>query len=99
MVRQHNVVPPIENVKELTHVALAFMTSDRFNVVNQTDWSLFTTVQAVRSEFVDGTKIMIAIGGWGDSVGFEEAARNKESRLLFAKNVQAMIIATGCDGK
>lgn len=41
---------------------------------------------------------MVAIGGWGDTAGFSEAAKSSKSRKLFAKNVKAMIDATGADG-
>jgi GH18 family chitinase len=42
---------------------------------------------------------MVAIGGWGDTEGFEEAARSEEGRRLFARNVKAMVDFTGADGK
>ena len=41
---------------------------------------------------------MVAIGGWGDSDGFSQAAASGESRKLFAKNVKAMVDETGADG-
>ena len=41
---------------------------------------------------------MVAIGGWGDSLGFEEAARDDASRKRWASRVAEMIDATGADG-
>jgi GH18 family chitinase len=41
---------------------------------------------------------MVAIGGWGDSLGFEEAARDDMSRRRWASRVKDMIDATGADG-
>lgn len=41
---------------------------------------------------------MIAIGGWGDSLGFEEAARSQTTRERWAKRVHEMVEATGADG-
>lgn len=73
------------------------MRSSVFNEQNPSSWPFFTTVQEVRSKFVPGIAIMVAIGGWGDT-GFSEAARTDESRNLFAKNVKAMVDATGADG-
>ncbi|KAH7074686.1 glycoside hydrolase superfamily [Paraphoma chrysanthemicola] len=95
---QHNVVPELPLVSDVTHVALAFMRSDIFNDVGRTDWPLFTKVDGVRSKFAEGTAIQIAIGGWGDTAGFDKAAKSEESRELFAKNVKTMLHATGADG-
>lgn len=96
---QHPNVPDPELVSEITHVAIAFMRSSIFNEKKKVpDWSLFTTVDEVRSKFAEGTKIMIAIGGWGD-VGFSKASLTVNTRRLFAKNVKAMVDATGADGK
>ena len=59
---------------------------------------MFTTVEDARSKFHQGTKIMVAIGGWGDTYGFSVAARTTSSRARFARNVAAMVEATGADG-
>lgn len=85
-------------VSDITDVALAFMRSDIFNDANRTDWPLFTTVNEVRPKFSNGTTIEVAIGGWGDTTGFEAAAKTENSRKLFAGNVKAMLDATGADG-
>lgn len=86
-------------MSEITHVALAFMRSSAFNAPGAvTDWPLFTTVSEARAKFREGTKIMVAIGGWGDTEGFSEAARSKKGRQLFASNVKAMVEFTGADG-
>ena len=42
---------------------------------------------------------MVAIGGWGDTAGFEVAAATDGTRKRFARNVRAMVDATGADGK
>ena len=42
---------------------------------------------------------MVAIGGWGDTEGFEVAARTESSRKLFARNVGRMVEETGADGR
>jgi GH18 family chitinase len=79
-------------------VALAFMQSAAFNTPNQSEWPLFTTIDKVRSQFAQDITVMVAIGGWGDTKGFSIAAATDESRALFAKNVKAMVDATGADG-
>jgi hypothetical protein len=96
---QHNIVPELDLVAEITHVALAFMQSSIFNQNDAPDsWPLFTTVTEARSKFAKGTAIMVAIGGWGDTKGFSKAAETDDSRKLFARNVKAMVDHTGADG-
>lgn len=80
-------------------MALAFMSPAIFNNPEVSDWPLFTTVENVRTQFAKGTAVMVAIGGWGDTKGFSEAAATESSRKLFAKNVNAMVEKTGADGK
>ena len=75
------------------------MQSSTFNLPSSTEWPLFTTVNEVRAKFAPGTAVMVAIGGWGDTQGFSEAARTKEGRRLFARNVGVMVDETGADGK
>lgn len=94
------MVPDLSLVSDVTHVALAFMRSSVFNKNDDTsDWPLFTTVDAVRPKFSVGTPIIIAIGGWGDTQGFTEAASTDEGRKLFAHNIKRMVDDTGADGK
>ncbi|CAG8962284.1 hypothetical protein HYFRA_00005339 [Hymenoscyphus fraxineus] len=62
------------------------------------EWPLFTTVSETRKKFEKGTKILVAIGGWGDTDGFEEAASTDEKRELWASNVARMVENTGADG-
>ncbi|KAG9775171.1 glycoside hydrolase family 18 protein, partial [Aureobasidium melanogenum] len=95
---QHNRVPELSLVKDTTHVTLAFMRSEVFNEDDPLEWPLFTSVDAVRSEFAPGTAVMVAIGGWGDTQGFSVAAATEASRKRFAANVKAMVDATGADG-
>ena len=97
--RQHDIIPEKPLVSRVTHVALAFMRSEVFNVPDQREWPLFTTIDEVRPKFKGGTKIQVAIGGWGNTDGFSQAAKTEESRKLFAANVKAMLDATGADGK
>lgn len=98
--RQHNVVPDASLVSEITHVALAFMTPAVFNQPDPATASfpLFTTVDAIRLKFAVGTKVMIAIGGWGDTQGFSVGAATDQSRKLFAQNIKQMVANTGADG-
>ncbi|KAI1272342.1 glycoside hydrolase family 18 protein [Xylaria sp. FL0933] len=97
---QHPVIPEDASLRApITHVALAFMNSDTFNrEENSPSWPIFMSVEEARSKFEPGTKIMVAIGGWGDTSGFDTAARTEESRARFARNVASMVRDTGADG-
>uniref|UniRef100_A0A0P0CNI4 chitinase n=1 Tax=Hypocrella siamensis TaxID=696354 RepID=A0A0P0CNI4_9HYPO len=98
---QHNVVPSSDSrlIDGITHVILAFMRSDVFNSEDASpEFPLFTTVKETRRHFTAETKVMIATGGWGDSLGFEEASRNATSREKWCSNVKRMIDMTGADG-
>ncbi|RBA10631.1 hypothetical protein FPRO05_05220 [Fusarium proliferatum] len=96
---QHDIVPSKSELQDVSHVILAFMRSETFNVDNKPqDYPLFTSVSDVRKRFPGGTKVMVAIGGWGDTQGFEEAAKNETTRKRWARQVAAMVTATGADG-
>lgn len=95
---QHNVVPEPALIVDITHVAIAFMQSSTFNQANISSFPLFATVKEVRAKFAKGTAIMVAIGGWGDTNGFSQAAKTEKSRRQFAQNVKFMVDITGADG-
>ncbi|KKA26424.1 hypothetical protein TD95_000157 [Thielaviopsis punctulata] len=95
---QHPIVPPIHQVRHITHVEMAFLQSDIFNHPPPPSYPLFQTVASTRSQFPSSTKIMVAIGGWGDTAGFETAAQTASSRKTWASNVAAMVRTTGADG-
>ncbi|KAF2969660.1 hypothetical protein GQX73_g3940 [Xylaria multiplex] len=97
---QHPIIPDDVSLRaSITHVALAFMNSNSFNEDDHSSsWPIFMSVDQARSRFEPGTKIMVAIGGWGDTSGFDTAARTEENRARFARNVAAMIRDTGADG-
>ncbi|CAI4214510.1 unnamed protein product [Parascedosporium putredinis] len=52
----------------------------------------------LRPKFHPNTKFLVAIGGWGDSKGFDTAARDEESRDAWARNVARMVDDLGADG-
>jgi hypothetical protein len=95
---QHPIVPDSALVSDVTHVALAFMRAEKFNEQGSSSWPLFTTVEETRPKFAEGTKILVALGGWGDTESFSIAAKTEESRGLFANNVARMVEETGADG-
>lgn len=52
----------------------------------------------MRKRFSPNTKLMLAIGGWGDTDGFSAGAKDEQSRELFAKNVASVLDDNGFDG-
>lgn len=76
---------------------LAFLRSDMFMDDDRNEWPLFRSVASAREAFADGTQILVAIGGWGDT-GFSVVARNDTTRKAFAQNIARMVQATGADG-
>ncbi|CAK7262705.1 hypothetical protein SEPCBS57363_000179 [Sporothrix epigloea] len=103
---QHPAMP-VHLVEQqcITHLALAFMPSGVFNRDSQSDvngspldWPLFRSIEFTRPLVNAETKLLVAIGGWGDTAGFAEGALTEGSRQRFAGNVAAMVAATGADG-
>ncbi|ORY70372.1 glycoside hydrolase superfamily [Pseudomassariella vexata] len=95
---QHPIVPSLDLTSSINHVILAFMGCGTFNEeAPDPSWPLFMSVSETRSKFKPGTKVMVAIGGWGDTA-FDDAARTEQSRQRFARNVKKMVDATGADG-
>ncbi|KAI9727402.1 MAG: Chitinase-3-like protein 2 [Cirrosporium novae-zelandiae] len=76
---------------------MAFQATSLFLTNPHGTWDLFENVTTMRARFDEGTKVLVAIGGWGDT-GFSTAAANETMRKLFAKNVAAMLNETGADG-
>ena len=75
------------------------MRSETFNDPDRDDWPLFMTVEEVKARFPKQTKIMVAIGGWGNEDGFRQAAKSQEARKIWADGVRRMVESTGADGK
>ncbi|GKU00281.1 extracellular chitinase [Fusarium langsethiae] len=96
---QHDVLPTKQKFQDASHVVIAFMRSEFFNVDKQPDdYPMFTSVSDVRARVPHHAKVMIAIGGWGDNQGFEEAARTEFLRKRWTRQVAAMVVATEADG-
>jgi GH18 family chitinase len=54
-------------------------------------------ISTIRSEFPNA-KVMIAVGGWGDDIGFFEASKSDATIDKFAADVATMLTNTGADG-
>jgi sugar phosphate isomerase/epimerase len=93
------VVPEYRLTKHITHVALAFLNSNLFNDDQPPEeWPIFATPDDLRDKFHPGTKFIVAVGGWGDTAGFDVAARDEASRERWARNVARMVEELGADG-
>ncbi|KAH2923548.1 hypothetical protein KXW25_006412 [Aspergillus fumigatus] len=89
-------LPGSDQTQGVTHAIMAFSPSKQFN--SDSSFTPFDTVNNMRKRFAPDTKVMIAIGGWGDTAGFSEGAKDEASRTKYAKNVATMINNLGFDG-
>ncbi|CAG8974524.1 hypothetical protein HYALB_00005794 [Hymenoscyphus albidus] len=80
------------------HVIMAFANSSLFTTSPPGVYTPFEPVETMRARFDPGTKVSIAIGGWGDTAGFSEGAKTEESRATYAANVADMLNSLGFDG-
>lgn len=94
----HIGVPDKAITKGIDHVILAFAGSSLFTTKPAGNYTPFEDIPTLRSRFEKDTKIMIAIGGWGDTVGFGVAAATEESRKLFAANIADLLVKFDFDG-
>ncbi|KAL2003769.1 hypothetical protein VTN02DRAFT_2405 [Thermoascus thermophilus] len=82
----------------IDHVIMGFAQSTLFNTSTPAAYQPFEPLSTMRSRFAPGTKVMIAIGGWGDTAGFSAGSKDDASRAQYAKNVAAMLDSVGADG-
>ncbi|RAL05145.1 glycosyl hydrolase, family 18 [Aspergillus ibericus CBS 121593] len=91
-------LPGADQTEGITHAIMAFAPSTLFNSDSPQPFTPFEPVSTMRNRFSPDTKVTIAIGGWGDSSGFSDGAKDETSRTRYAKNVAAMLDANGFDG-
>ncbi|KAI9374092.1 glycoside hydrolase superfamily [Aspergillus egyptiacus] len=91
-------LPSRDKTQGITHAIMSFAESTLFNSDSPQPFEPFEPVSTMRGRFAPDTKIMVAIGGWGDETGFMEGAKDAASRERYAKNVAAMLDASGFDG-
>lgn len=91
-------LPSGNQTKGITHAIMAFAKSDLFNSNSTPEYKPFESVKDMRARFEPDTKVMVALGGWGDTEGFGKGAESDESRERYAKNVAAVIEDGGFDG-
>jgi chitinase len=82
--------------RNLTHVAHAF-------IIPNTDGSLggtsgFAFPALLQSAHQAGVKVVVSLGGWGQSGGFSPMAADTAARRKFVQNVKAFCQTNGYDG-
>ncbi|KAE8383940.1 glycoside hydrolase superfamily, partial [Aspergillus alliaceus] len=82
----------------ITHAVMAFAKSTLFTSDPPQKWTPFEPVDTFRNRFGKDAKVTVAIGGWGDTSGFSEGAKDEASRTRYAKNVRAFVDEFGLDG-
>lgn len=96
-------MPDLNMTGNITHLNMAFISAEAFNVepknLNRSwDKILFDSVQSIRTHLSPEAKVLVSIGGWGDT-GWDEAARTEQGRTRWATNVATMVADMGADGE
>ncbi|KAJ5233829.1 CAZyme family GH18 [Penicillium citrinum] len=89
-------LPGTEQTQGMDYAIMGFAKTTTFN--SGSSYTPFEPVDTMRKRFGPDTKLMVAIGGWGDSEGFSTGAKDDASRKTYAKNVAAMLEANNFDG-
>lgn len=89
-------LPGREQTTGVTHAIMAFANSELF--LNGSAYEPWEPLSVFRSRFPEDSKILIAIGGWGDTKGFSLAVQNEESMRNWARSVANMVNNLGVDG-
>lgn len=94
--RWHKTTPPPKDVTAgVNYVITAFAPSTTFN--SGSSYQPFMPLDQVRALFDKGTKVCMAIGGWGDTSGFSTGAATETTRKTYAKNVATALTTLGYD--
>lgn len=76
----------------IDHVVLAFAMAN-----GTATFQPKVPISTIRSEYPNA-KVMIAVGGWGDDIGYFEASKTDATIQKFAADVATMLTNTGADG-
>ena len=93
----HTAAPPKSATAGITHVITAFAGTTLFNQDPVGWYQPFIDTNTLRTYFDAGTKVCMAIGGWGDTAGFSVGQKTDASRKLFARNVATTLDRLGYD--
>ncbi|GKT82633.1 glycosyl hydrolase family 18 protein [Colletotrichum tofieldiae] len=90
-------VPDKSITAGITHVITAFANSSLFASEPAGEYKPFKPLNEIRALFNNGTKVCMAIGGWGDTDGLSHGASTNAARNKFAKNVVDAAVKLGYD--
>ncbi len=93
----HTALPSPANTKGITHVITAFASTTVFTTSPPGWYAPFIDVATLRTYFDPGTKVCMAIGGWGDTAGFSVGQKTDASRKSYAKSVATTLDQLGYD--
>ncbi len=93
----HTAAPPKANTAGITHVITAFAGTTVFTSSTPGFYAPFIDTATLRTFFDPGTKICMAIGGWGDTAGFSVGQQTDASRKQYAKNIATTLNQLGYD--
>ncbi|KAI0490996.1 glycoside hydrolase family 18 protein [Xylaria cf. heliscus] len=93
----HPASPTKDQTAGITHVITAFANPMNFTTNPAQSYTPFVGPNCLRKSFDEGTRMCLAIGGWGLNAGFSVAQKTEQTRSLFAKNVAAALDAHGYD--
>ncbi|KAF2092311.1 carbohydrate-binding module family 18 protein [Saccharata proteae CBS 121410] len=81
----------------IDHAIMAFVPTSDFLTEEGGNFTLFEPIDTFRARFDPGCKIMVAIGGWGDT-NYTYALHNHTMHQRFASNVKKMMDKYDLDG-
>ncbi|KAL4949458.1 glycosyl hydrolase, family 18 [Aspergillus filifer] len=91
-------LPGKDKTQGISHAVMGFVPASNFNTDTPPPVQLFEPLETTRGRLSPDAKVSVALGGWGPTAEFSEAAKDEASRDRFAKNVAAMLETTGFDG-
>ena len=94
---KRGVFPAVKiDFKNVTHIAHAFIWPNADGSIATYDNFLYP--QLIEKTHQAGKKIIVSIGGWGQSDGFSPMAANPAARAKFVENVKNFCVNNGYDG-
>ena len=85
----------------LTHIAHAFVvpqSDGRLALESGASWQDFLYPQMIQAAHQHGVKVVVSVGGWGNSAGFSPMVANPTARANFAHNLKNFCMSNGYDG-
>ncbi|RBR09928.1 uncharacterized protein FIESC28_09674 [Fusarium coffeatum] len=89
--------PPTSKTKAVTHVMMSFANSSVFAGLPVPEYKPFKPLNEVRELFDHKVNICLAVGGWGDNIGFDASIQTDLSIANFAKNLSITLDRFGFD--